>query len=752
MNKYHVLGIVGEGAYGVVLKCKHKDSGEIVAIKRFKDGEENEDVKRTTLRELRMLKSLKHENVVELREAFKRRGKLYLVFEYVDKNMLEVLEDHPEGVTPEKVRIYTFQLVKAIRWCHDNDVMHRDIKPENLLISCHDTLKLCDFGFARQIDNTQEQYTDYVATRWYRSTELLLGGDYGKAVDIWAIGCIMGELSDGQPLFPGESEIDQLYTIQKIIGPLPKEQMTLFYKNPRYQGLKFPSVHQPLTLNAKYKGVISSIGIDFMQACLQLSSSSRASAESCYNHSYFNTDRLVNRTYAAPKRPRAKSTRNSIKSDQRPGTPLKSETNDYHNHSESEKIARDTLTKEQKKYMKPRKDVGKENCCQKQDSSTSQQSKNSNHLEGTLSENQELSPRQEPKVNLKPHKLSDEKKTSNACEREASSDNTVTPSLLQQSIYSKAQLAPSSEHRQYQKTEFDFRASGGSTIFANSPSTKMSNVKQNSSLSDETIPSSNKRAHETEHIKVHLTAQEELQKIRNNLTLSRKKSAPVKTLLERLTDQNKNESNTLERGAHTPLSPAPTGFALYGKDRRAKSHYYDGGQEISSRTLSQSPTVYQKTNNKYQTETTSAIYSKPLHNLAMWREGEVSGKTSGTGRTKKVKKPTGLIHFPSSTLHGESDEKNPEHSAKHSLNAAQENSYTFSGVTNSWNTSANNPTKPNQNLPFLRSKTPLDKSHKLHPLPGKTPTPSDEGDNLILNASPRSLVDHDHGLLKYRKY
>ncbi|KAF6029991.1 CDKL5 [Bugula neritina] len=108
MNKYQVLGIVGEGAYGVVLKCKQKENGELVAIKKFKDGEENEDVKRTTLRELRMLKSLKHENVVELREAFKRRGKLYLVFEYVDKNMLEVLEDHPEGVTPEKSELILF--------------------------------------------------------------------------------------------------------------------------------------------------------------------------------------------------------------------------------------------------------------------------------------------------------------------------------------------------------------------------------------------------------------------------------------------------------------------------------------------------------------------------------------------------------------------------------------------------------------------------------------------------------------------
>merc|ERR1712076_54522 len=132
MNKYEVLGVVGEGAYGVVLKCKHKDTGDIVAIKKFKDSEDNEDVKRTTLRELKLLRTLKQENIVELIEAFRRRGKLYLVFEYVDRNMLEMLEEMPNGVPLEKARSYIYQLSKAIQWCHRNDVIHRDIKPENL--------------------------------------------------------------------------------------------------------------------------------------------------------------------------------------------------------------------------------------------------------------------------------------------------------------------------------------------------------------------------------------------------------------------------------------------------------------------------------------------------------------------------------------------------------------------------------------------------------------------------------------------
>lgn len=117
------------------------------------------------------------------------------------------------------MRKYIFQLCKALEYCHRNNVLHRDIKPENLLISTYSllstqVLKLCDFGFARTVPARGAVLTDYVATRWYRSPELLLGSNsYGPSADVWAIACIMGELTDGQPLFPGESEIDQLYVI-----------------------------------------------------------------------------------------------------------------------------------------------------------------------------------------------------------------------------------------------------------------------------------------------------------------------------------------------------------------------------------------------------------------------------------------------------------------------------------------------------------------------------------------------------------
>lgn len=113
--------------------------------------------------------------------------------------------------------------------------------------------------------------TDYVATRWYRSPELLIGySDYGPEVDMWAIGCIMGELSDGQPLFPGDSEMDQLFLIQKVLGPLTKEQMESFNKNPRFVGLKFPEVIKPDTLEKKYTGKLSRKALSLMIGLLKM--------------------------------------------------------------------------------------------------------------------------------------------------------------------------------------------------------------------------------------------------------------------------------------------------------------------------------------------------------------------------------------------------------------------------------------------------------------------------------------------------
>ena len=291
-KKYEVLGVVGEGAYGIVYKCKNKETGKYVAIKKFKETEDKL-VQKTMKRELKMLQQLKHENIVEFQESFIHKGNLFLVFEYVEKNLLEVLEEMPDGLPPKLIKSFIYQICKALDYMHKNNMIHRDIKPENLLIDENLNLKLCDFGFARKVkldinNNNTDEMTDYVATRWYRSPELLLsGGIYGPYVDYWAVGCIMGELADGNPMFPGENETDQINCIIKILGNLPEELVNMFYKNPLYEGKKLLHVNKPETLERRYIDKLGPIAIDFMKGLLKMDPNKRLNGETVFKHKYF---------------------------------------------------------------------------------------------------------------------------------------------------------------------------------------------------------------------------------------------------------------------------------------------------------------------------------------------------------------------------------------------------------------------------------------------------------------------------------
>ena len=291
-KKYEVLGVVGEGAYGIVYKCKNKETDKFVAIKKFKETED-ELVQKTMKRELKMLQQLKHPNIVEFQESFTHKGNLFLVFEYCEKNLLEVLEESPDGLSPKLIKSFVYQMCKAIAYMHKNNMIHRDIKPENLLIDEHLNLKLCDFGFARKVklnknNNNINEMTDYVATRWYRSPELLLsGGIYGPDVDYWAVGCIMGELADGNPMFPGENETDQINCIIKVLGNLPEDLVNMFYKNPIYDGKELLHVSKPESLERRYMGKLGPTAIDFMKGLLQLDPKKRLNTETVFKHKYF---------------------------------------------------------------------------------------------------------------------------------------------------------------------------------------------------------------------------------------------------------------------------------------------------------------------------------------------------------------------------------------------------------------------------------------------------------------------------------
>ena len=240
------------------------------------------------LRELKVLKKLKHEHIVQLKESFRRKGKLYLVFEYVDRNLLEILEQYPNGLDQQLVKRFIYQLCKSIIYIHSNEMIHRDIKPENILITNDLFVKVCDFGFTRSLPQKGGILTDYVATRWYRAPELLLGcSNYGREVDFWAVGCIMGEISDGKAMFPSENELEQLFMIQKLLGTLPQNMLELFSSNPRFSGYKLDQVIKPETLERKYYGKLSKNAFTFMKGLLKLDPRERLIGNELIMHPYF---------------------------------------------------------------------------------------------------------------------------------------------------------------------------------------------------------------------------------------------------------------------------------------------------------------------------------------------------------------------------------------------------------------------------------------------------------------------------------
>jgi cyclin-dependent kinase-like len=170
---------------------------------------------------------------------------------------------------------------------HSINIIHRDVKPENVLISKQGSVKICDLGFARTMPSNRVM-TDYVATRWYRPPELLIGkDDYDKSIDVWSIGCVMAEMIDGEPLFPGENDLDQLYLIQKCLGPLIAQHHEHFLKNPKFIGMKFPDIHNVETIDRRYFGKIDKHGLDLLKKMLRMDPKQRITPEEALNHTYF---------------------------------------------------------------------------------------------------------------------------------------------------------------------------------------------------------------------------------------------------------------------------------------------------------------------------------------------------------------------------------------------------------------------------------------------------------------------------------
>lgn len=291
---YQPILQVGEGTYGKVYKARHTQTNEFVAMKRLRLESEREGFPITAIREIKLLSSFDHENVVGLLELMVENNQIYMIFDYLDHDLTGLLS-LPDIKLGECHRKFIFkQLMQGLDYLHQKRVIHRDIKGSNILIDNIGRLKIADFGLARtmKILNTGESpdYTNRVITIWYRPPELLLGAtDYGREVDIWGVGCLLIELYCKNAIFQGYDEVNQLFKIFNIMGTPTLANWPEIEQLPWFEMLK-PKINVVNKFKSKYEPLMTRSSFDLAEKLLTLNPRNRPSAQEALEHEYFKED------------------------------------------------------------------------------------------------------------------------------------------------------------------------------------------------------------------------------------------------------------------------------------------------------------------------------------------------------------------------------------------------------------------------------------------------------------------------------
>ncbi|KAI8807081.1 kinase-like domain-containing protein [Cladochytrium replicatum] len=285
MEKYQKIEKLGEGTYGIVYKAQNRENQDIVALKRIRLDNEEEGVPCTAIREISLLKELKHPNIVRLYDVIHTEKKLTLVFEYMDSDLKKFVDGVGGDVDVPTIKHLMFQLLRGIAFCHEHRVLHRDLKPQNLLINKKLELKLGDFGLARAYGIPVRSYSHEVVTLWYRAPDVLMGSrQYSTSIDLWSAGCILAEMATGRPLFPGSSVKNQLLSIFKILGTPDEKTWPKVAELPEYKS-DFP-VHARTSLETLLPK-LDALGIDLLTKLIEYQPEKRLSAEKAVLRRYF---------------------------------------------------------------------------------------------------------------------------------------------------------------------------------------------------------------------------------------------------------------------------------------------------------------------------------------------------------------------------------------------------------------------------------------------------------------------------------
>ncbi|KAL8992339.1 MAG: hypothetical protein Q9169_007178, partial [Polycauliona sp. 2 TL-2023] len=287
-SSFQQLEKLGEGTYATVFKGRNRQTGELVALKEIHlDSEEG--TPSTAIREISLMKELKHENIVSLHDVIHTENKLMLVFEYMDKDLKKFMDSSSSAsgaqLDPRTIKSFYYQLLSGIAFCHENRVLHRDLKPQNLLINTRGQLKLADFGLARAFGIPVNTFSNEVVTLWYRAPDVLLGSrTYNTSIDIWSAGCIMAEMYTGRPLFPGTTNEDQLQKIFRLMGTPSERSWPGITSFPEYKSGWHVYATQDL------RAILPSVepaALDLLGRCLQLRPEMRVGARDAMDHVWF---------------------------------------------------------------------------------------------------------------------------------------------------------------------------------------------------------------------------------------------------------------------------------------------------------------------------------------------------------------------------------------------------------------------------------------------------------------------------------
>ncbi|KAF9266052.1 Pkinase-domain-containing protein [Marasmius fiardii PR-910] len=303
-DDYAATTKLGEGTFGEVHKAVHKTTGRVVALKRILMHNEKEGMPVTALREIKILKAMKHVCVIEILDMFIVRStetepmSVFMVFPYMDHDLAGLLENERVVLQPSHIKLYMKQLLEGTAYMHRNHILHRDMKAANLLISNSGSLRIADFGLARSYElepasnsGKERKYTNCVVTRWYRPPELLMGArNYGGEVDIWGIGCVFGEMFLRRPILPGTSDIDQLEKIWQLCGTPNQHTWPHHDRLPGCEGITRWK-NYPRKIKQAYEAISSEV-CDLMDKLLTCNPNFRISAETALDHDYFWTDPL----------------------------------------------------------------------------------------------------------------------------------------------------------------------------------------------------------------------------------------------------------------------------------------------------------------------------------------------------------------------------------------------------------------------------------------------------------------------------